>query len=264
MIFRTLLRYARHAPLIIKKLQVAHKYSFLLDEATPEQLNKSLRAWRIFKREHGYLRSLVEKKCVDAKGNPIPWYTYPAIEQLSSWNFQDCDVLGYGSGNSTLWWMNRARFVTSIEHSTEWHEYVSNQVKENCKMLLSPVDMESDDRKEIADYVGCVSKLGAFDIIIIDGVNKPGVRMECAQRALEHLKPGGLFIIDNSDWLPDSCKMMRNSGFLEIDFKGLGPMNEYAETTSLFFMPNFQIKPLNSVHPGYAIGGLQKNSEKVD
>jgi hypothetical protein len=261
--FRTLLTYVRHAPLIVRKLQVAHQFSFLLDEATPEQLDKSLRAWRIFKREYGYLRSLVEEKCVDAKGNPIPWYTYPAIEQLSTWDFRHCDILEYGSGNSTLWWMDRARSVTSIEHSIEWHQYVSNQVNENCKLLLSAVDMEKDDKKQIEDYVGCVGQLGYFDVIIVDGVNKPGVRMECARRALEHLKPGGLFIIDNSDRLPDTCKMMRNAGFLEIDFKGLGPMNQYAETTSLFFMPDFQIKPRNSIHPGYAIGGLQRYSDKL-
>ncbi len=262
--FRILLSYVRHAPLIASKLKVAHKYSLLLDEATPEQLDKSLRAWRIFKREQGYLRSLVENKCVDCQGNPIPWYTYPAIEQLSSWDFKNCDVLEYGSGNSTLWWMARAKSVTSIENSTEWHEYVSRYVNKNCKMLLSPVDMDNDDERQIADYVGCVSKLGTFDVIIVDGVNKPGTRMECAKRALDHLNPGGLFIVDNSDWLPDTCKMMRDSGFLELDFKGLGPMNEYAESTSLFFKPDFKIKPRDDVHPGYAIGGLHKYSGKSD
>jgi hypothetical protein len=251
-------------PLILRKLQVAHQHSLFLDEATPEQLNKSLRAWRIFKREHGYLRSLVENKCVNAEGNPIPWYTYPAIEQLSAWDFRDCDVLEYGSGNSTFWWMDKARSVTSIEHSTEWYRYVFNKLKKNCKLLLSPVDLENDDKKQIADYIGLVNQLEGFDVVVVDGINKPGVRMECAKRALEHLKPGGLFIIDNSDWLPDTCKMMRDSGFIEVDFKGLGPMNEYAETTSLFFKPDFKIKPRDNIHPGYAIGGMRMCFEQVD
>ena len=261
---RTLLQYLANAPLITKKLKVAHKYSLLLDEATPEQLDKSLLAWRIFKREHGYLRSFVENKCVDSHGNPIPWYTYPAIEQLSSWDFRDCDVLEYGSGNSTLWWMERAKSVTSIENSVKWHEYVSMHVNGKCKMLLSPVNMNNDDEKQIADYIRCVSRLGTFDVIIIDGVNKPGVRMECARKALDHLNHGGLFIIDNSDWLPDSCRMMRDMGFLEIDFKGLAPLNVYAESTSLFFKPDFKIKPRNDVHPGYVIGGLHKYCDKAD
>jgi len=256
-----MLRYVRNAPLIASKLKVTHKYSLLLDEATPEQLDKSLLAWRIFKREHGYLRSLVENRCVDAQGNPIPWYTYPAIEQLSSWDFQDSDVLEYGSGSSTLWWMERVKSVTSIENSTEWHEYVSKRVNEKCQVLLSPVDTDNDDEKQIADYVGAVSRLGTFDVIIVDGVNNPGVRMECARKALNHLNPGGLFIIDNSDWLPNTCRMMRDLGFIEIDFKGLGPMNVHAESTSLFFKADFTIKPRNNDHPGYAIGGLHMYSD---
>jgi len=260
----TIASYLYNMPLVIKKLSVCHRYSLLLDEATPEQLDKSLRGWRIFKREQGYLRSLVENKCVDSQGEPIPWYTYPAIEQLSKWDFKNCDILEYGSGNSTLWWMQRAKSVISIENSEDWHEYVSKQISEQCTILLKPVDIDREDEKEIKDYVGCVNQLGDFDVIIIDGVNNTGVRMKCARQALDHLKPGGLFIVDNSDWLPDTCKMMRGSGFTEMDFSGLGPMNSYAETTSFFFKPDFQIKPLTDTHPGYAIGGLQRNTDRLD
>lgn len=258
----TIARYLRNMPLILKKLSVCNKHSLLLDEATPEQLNKSLRSWRIFKREQGYLRSLVENKCVDSQGKPIPWYNYPAIEQLSKWDFKNSDILEYGSGNSTLWWMQRAKSVTSIENSIEWYEYVSKQISEQCTILLSPVDMDKDDDKQIKEYVKCVDELGVFDVIIIDGVNKTGVRMKCARQALGHLKPGGLFIVDNSDWLPDTCKMMRDSGFTEIDFCGLAPINDHAETTSLFFKPGFQVRPRTDMHPGYAIGGLQRNSDR--
>jgi hypothetical protein len=260
----TVARYIRHLPLILKKLSVCHKHSLLLDEATPEQLDLSLSAWRIFKREQGYLRSLVENKCVDSEGRPIPWYTYPAIEQLSTWDFMGCDVLEYGSGNSTLWWMGRAKSVTSIENSKEWYEYVSGQVSEKCTLLLSPVDMERDDQQQIDAYVACVNQLGKFDVIVIDGVDKTGVRKRCASQALSHLKPGGLFIVDNSDRLPETCKMMREAGFLEVDFSGLGPLNVYAETTSLFFRPDFQIKTRSDTHPGYSIGGLRRNSDSPD
>lgn len=257
-------RYLRHLPLILKKISVCHKHSFLLDEATPDQLNSSLCAWRIIKREYGYLRSLVENKCVDSQGQPIPWYTYPAIEQLSKWDFKSCEILEYGSGNSTLWWMERAKSVTSIENSKDWYEYVSGQISEKCTLLLSLVDMDRDDESQIKDYVTCVNQLGKFDVIIIDGVNKTGVRMRCARRALEHLKPGGLFIVDNSDWLPETCKMMREAGFLEIDFSGLGALNIYAETTSLFFKSDFQIRTRTDTHPGYSIGGLHRNSDRLD
>jgi len=253
-----ILQYLRHAPSVVRKLPVLHKYNLLLDGASPEQLQTSLHAWRIFRQNRGYMRSLIENKCVDSQGKPIPWYTYPAIEQLSSWDFGDCDVLEYGSGNSTLWWMNRAKSVTSIESSPPWYEYVSKAVKDNCTMLLSPVDMDTDDEKQLADYIQRVNQLGSFDVIIIDGVNKPGARMACTKEALSHLRPGGLFIVDNADWLPDTCKYMRDAGFMEIDFTGLSPLNTHAETTSIFFKADFRIKPKNQDHPGWAIGGLER------
>jgi hypothetical protein len=258
----TIARYLRYMPSIVKKLKICHRHSLLLDEATPDQLNMSLHAWSIFKRQQGYLRSLIENKCVDAHGNPIPWYNYPAIEQLSKWNFTDCDILEYGSGNSTLWWMKRAKSVTSIENSTEWYEYVSKQVTDNCKIVLSSVEMDREDEEQIKDYVECIDELGTFDVIIIDGVNKEGVRMQCARRALDHLKRGGILIIDNSDWLPDTCRMIRDRGFIEIDFSGLGPLLTHAETTSFFFGSEIRIKPKMETHPGFAIGGLKLYSDQ--
>lgn len=255
-------RYLLHFPLVLRKLSVLHKHSLFLDEAAPEHLDVSLRAWRILKREHGYLRSLIERQCVDPQGKPIPWYTYPAIEQLSKWDFTDCEVLEYGSGNSTLWWLQHAKTVTSIENSREWHDYAVSQVGDRARLMLCPVDMDKDVETEIDRYVACVDELGSFDVIIIDGVNKPGVRQACARRSLDHLRGGGLFVVDNSDWLPETCRMMRDAGFFEIDFSGLGPLNGHAETTSLFFKSDFRINPRHSVHPGYAIGGLKRNLDE--
>lgn len=102
-------RYVRFMPTVLRKALVMHRHSLFLDEASPEELNTCLRAWRIFKREYGYLQSLINKQCLNRNSEPIPWYTYPAIEQLDKWDFSECDVLEYGSGNSTLWWARRAR-----------------------------------------------------------------------------------------------------------------------------------------------------------
>jgi len=122
--------------------------------------------------------------------------------------------------------------------------------------------MDRDDETQIKNYVECIDPLGTFDVIIIDGVNKEGVRMKCARRALDHLKPGGLFIVDNSDWLPDTCKMIRDQGFIEMDFSGLGPLVVHAETSSFFFKPDIRIRPRTEIHPGFAIGGLKLNSDR--
>ena len=258
---KNILRYLRHLGMVMAKLRVLHQYSVLLDEATPEQLEKSLRAWRIFKREHGYLRSLVENQCVDCNGEPIPWYTYPAIEQLSKWDFSGSRVLEYGCGNSTLWWMRRASHVTSIESSPQWYERVSSRLVGNCDLHLSEVDESGEEvsSEQVDAYVNYIDRFGQFDVIIVDGVNQPGVRYRCAQKALNHLADDGLLIVDNTDWLPETCKMLRDAGFIEVDYAGLGPLNVYAENTSLFFRPNTRMQPLGDKHPGYVIGGLERN-----
>src|SRR5229473_8504521 len=50
----------------------------------------------------GHFRSAISRKPVDGRGNPIPWYSYPAIHFLSSIIWEDCRVLEFGSGYSTL------------------------------------------------------------------------------------------------------------------------------------------------------------------
>lgn len=262
--FITSFRYIKNLPITLRKLLVLHRFSVFLDEATPDDLYKSLLAWRLFKREYGYLRSLKENQCVNAAGEPIPWYTYPAIEQLRLWDFKDCDILEYGSGNSTKWWAARAKTVTSIESSKLWYETVFKSKPDNCQMILSEVDSDVINPDQIQKYIEVIDNLGMYDIIIVDSFSKGGARKKCAEKALQHLKPGGLLIVDNSDWLPNTCKLLRNQGFLEIDFSGLGPLNSHAETTSLFFKKDFKIRPLSNDHPGYATGGLKLHKDSGD
>ena len=54
-------------------------------------------------------------RAVDKKGDPIPWYTYPAIDFLLLRDYRDKNILEFGSGQSTLWWAARAKFVLSLE-----------------------------------------------------------------------------------------------------------------------------------------------------
>lgn len=61
--------------------------------------------------QYGQWRSARERMAVDTLGTAIPWYTYPAIEYLKSFDFKECDVFEFGSGNSSLYWSSRARSV---------------------------------------------------------------------------------------------------------------------------------------------------------
>ena len=63
----------------------------------------------------GHWGSSLRSKAIDVSGNPLPWYTYPAIDFLAARRFDGKTVLEFGGGQSTLWWSPRTRHVTTIE-----------------------------------------------------------------------------------------------------------------------------------------------------
>ena len=42
----------------------------------------------------GHQRSLYERDAIDGNGDPLPWYTYPAIEYLRQLDFSDGGCAG--------------------------------------------------------------------------------------------------------------------------------------------------------------------------
>ncbi len=103
---------------------------------TPAHFRSALKLWQIINRDQGYLRSFAEGRCLDSSGQPIPWYTYPALEHLGQLNFSEKAVFEYGAGNSTLWWAKRAKSVTSVEIREAWYERIKATMPGNCQLLL--------------------------------------------------------------------------------------------------------------------------------
>lgn len=218
----------------------------LLHSVIPEPVKKSyfrlLQTRRIITHmlySYGWLKSLRTGKCVDRNGNPIPWFSYPAIDFLSQLNIADKEVFEYGSGFSTLYWGARAKSVFTVESDLKWCEKIESLLPANCRLIRSTLDVE--------DYSGKISSFDKFDIIIIDGAIK--TRTSCSEKAFKHLKPGGIIILDNSDQFPTSAKILRNSGLIQCDFTGFAPLNANAQTTSVFFSRDYNFQPLNEVQP---------------
>lgn len=175
----------------------------------------------------GWLRTMIEKKIVDADGSPVPWITYPARRFLEGRIRADMDVFEYGSGNSTLWWSNRVASVTSCEHDKEWYaEYLPKMTK-NTSYLLRRVKNSTLYADEIANYSGC------FDILVIDGRD----RVNCIKNGLGALKTGGVVIWDNSDRVEyeEGYEFLLSRGFKRLDFWGLGPVSTREWCTSVFY-----------------------------
>ncbi|MCW5549110.1 MAG: class I SAM-dependent methyltransferase [Opitutaceae bacterium] len=200
--------------------------------------------WRILSRGYGYGRSVRAGVPVDGTGQPIPWFTYPALEYLNQLDFRGKTVFEFGAGNSTLYWSNRAARVVSIEHDQAWYERIRSKLKPNCDLHLvkDPVRYPAfiTDRAEI------------FDVIIVDGLK----RRECCAAALQRLRPGGLIILDNADWHSGGAAVLRCGGLLEVDMTGFGPIAWFTTTTSFFFHRDFDFPRLHERQPMHGTGAL--------
>ncbi len=210
---------------------------------------KSFQCMTRLRRDFGHARSTKTRFPVDCKGAPLPWYTYPAIEYLSQLDLRDKTVFEFGSGNSSLFWAARAKQVVSIENDPAWHTEVSKRKPAN-------LDLRLVQNKE--DYMGSLrGEPTSFDIVVVDGSH----RAACAAEAVLRLKPGGIIVLDNSDWFQKASAALRQSGLIQVDMKGFGPINGYAWCTTLFFHREFHTPTLSPITPTPGWGSI---SQAVD
>jgi len=211
----------------------------------PKLLLKQVKNFVILSRDYGQLASMKRWSCVDAKGNPIPWYTYPATEYLSSLDLSEKRVFEFGSGNSSRWWAGRCKSLISVEDNREWYD----KIKQATESLAN---FNYKYEREKSSYIE-QEQIAGFDIVIIDGSH----RSECADYVLEQIRLGNLdlafLIFDNSDWYPKSmARLNKDLNWIQVDFAGFGPINDYTWTTSIFINPSHRNRPAY----GRALGSI--------
>ena len=205
--------------------------------------------------DYAHVRSAAIQQAVDADGQAVPWYTYPAIEYVRQLDFSDKTVFEYGSGNSTLFWGRAAKRVVSAEEDEKWYQVLRSKLPPNCELIF-----EADLQR----YVDVIRRYpDGFDVIVVDGAARGRTRLKCSRVATEFLRPGGLIILDNSDWLPESSRVLRESGLIQVDMAGFVPINGHTQTTSFFFHREFVSKPKGARLPQPAPGAADKNWEKL-
>lgn len=200
-------------------------------------------AEKILDDNFGHNKSNLEKKSIDKNQQPLPWYTYPAIEFINQLDLSDKYVFEWGSGNSSIYYSNVAKEVISVESDKYWYDIVKRYPRSNGKVIF---------RNE-HDYPNVICDLGRkFDIIIIDGLK----RVICAQIGPDFLADGGMIILDNSDWFIEAGDILRDTDLIQIDFSGFGPINKYSWTTSFFLTRNFNIPRIKDIQSPNPIGGI--------
>lgn len=217
----------------------------------PSSIKKQAKNFIILSKIYGQYKSIKNSSSINGRGEPIPWYTYPAIEFLNQFDFSDKKVFEFGSGNSSLYWFEKCLSLISIEHDQNWFNKIKNNIRSNQKLFL---------RKNKDEYVKSINEFESeFDIIIIDGV----YRQDCAKEVKKKLnRESGIVILDNSDWYAETAKFLRDSmDMIQVDFHGFGPINNYTWTTSLFLTRGVTMNPKNKIQPAYSLSALRYKYE---
>lgn len=197
--------------------------------------------FKLLAKVYGQWPSIRNRNSVDGNYYPIPWYTYPAIEFLSHLDLRSFSLFEYGSGNSTLWWSKYVKKLVAIEDDKDWHKKIKDSLSVDINNYNNVTYYFEENS---SDYV--LKANNNFDIFIVDG----NYRMQC----LEHLvslnyiikknnQPtkkiiAAIIILDNSDWYPEGVRFLQDKlKWMQIDFHGFGPVNNYTSTTTFFINP---------------------------
>jgi len=109
------------------------------------------------------------------------------------------------------------------------------------------------------DYASAIRGKGSFDVVIVDGASN---RYLCAKEALRHLNPGGMVILDNSEWYPKSAAMLREAGnLIQADFYGFKATESHTSTTSVFFHREYKNIPRAATQPTLMYGQIKVSTD---
>lgn len=218
----------------------------LLTWIVPRSLRNVLRVNYVLLFQLGMLRAFRTRR-IEWEGKPgnwVPWFTYSSLEYLMQFDLRDKTVFEFGAGHSTLFWGNQCKFARSVEADAQWHAWVQAKCPPNvdCIHRAGPQDYAKailiEDRQ--------------FDIIVIDG----HWRMECAQAAVGRLAPGGMIVLDNSNWIPEVAEFLRGLDLIQVDFSDFCPDSPHRTTTSLFLSRDFRFPTRSLAQPAPPVGGL--------
>ncbi|AWL11352.1 hypothetical protein HMF8227_00857 [Saliniradius amylolyticus] len=201
---------------------------------------------------YGFKKSVEKGMAVDRDGQYIPLYTYPTIEYLRQFDLSKKVVFEFGGGASTLYWMERAEKVYTVENNAKWYEKLKAMVNNNVELLYAA----GEQFPKVIKSIG-----GRLDLIVVDGA---GYRYDCARFAVECLSDNGVIILDNADWHPNTAKMLKNSGLLQVDMYGFKPTESHTSTTSLFLKRNFDFPTRQTKQPAFGWGAKELHSDDWD
>ncbi len=203
-----------------------------------------------------WFRSLRENYLLDT---PSPWLTFDAIAFLKLRLRDGIRVFEYGSGGSTLFWLQAGARCVSIEHDQAWYALVRQRLSAAAPIdyRLVPPELSGDDatlsdpadpdgyttadsalaRCVFRNYVTQIDEFPdqSFDIVLIDGRARPS----CIKHSVGKVKAGGMLIVDNADlayYLAHTQTFI--AGWESKNFYGVGPIATSMWQTNVYIRLN--------------------------
>lgn len=139
-----------------------------------------------------------------------PWITRESIDLLDNLLRSEFVGLEWGSGSSSIWYLERLSYLYTIEHDILWKDKVEKYILENKIELYKNWDIKCIIKDQIPSdklYFDCdgISRKkyclaehvpNNLDFISIDGRSRRG----CIDVAVKKIKEkNGILLLDNSD-----------------------------------------------------------------
>lgn len=162
----------------------------------------------------------------------LPWLTFDAIRVIRRQLRDKPRIFEFGSGHSTLYWLEIGASVVSVEDDSGWYVLLRDAINvrghKDCTLVHAPT---------ISSYVGAISAFAfdSFDLVLVDGAH----RRDCVIAAVPYVKPGGLLVVDNTDWhwfLTAPIEGVPKS-WTRVRYPGYGPMIGHRSETSVWQRP---------------------------
>lgn len=135
----------------------------------------------------------------DPLGHRQPWWNYKAVSFVEQRLPAAARVFEFGGGASTLWLRDRGATVTTVEDSHEWLDGLRARIPDGDLRYIDPTpDVTATPDGPFDAYAAAIDGEpdDSFDLVIVDGQ----ARRDCVLAAAPKVKPGGMLLLDDSQW----------------------------------------------------------------
>jgi hypothetical protein len=148
------------------------------------------------------------------------WLTFSAIDHLNQFLNKTHRVFEYGGGGSTLFFLDRAGEVVTVEDQADWMQALGAKIREQGhqhwtgrhigpETLGTPRPLDPANPDDFASSIPVYHNItfeayaksinaypaGYFDVVLVDGRARPS----CIAQSIPLLKRGALLVIDNAE-----------------------------------------------------------------